>query len=102
MATDPISGAEVQPKERRRELRRREDHFHFPLSTVAAMLLAICGGLALVYLFFAALGAVDFKDAAAASLGALVLAAVWFAGFFYRQRTSAARVQWKDRERRGF
>jgi hypothetical protein len=88
-------------RDRRGFTRRSEDHGQLLRATVS-MLVAICGGLAVVFLFFAALGAVNLKDALAATVIALVLAAVWFAGFFYRLRTQAGRTQWRDRERRGF
>jgi hypothetical protein len=70
--------------------------------TVISTLLAISGGLAFVFLFFAAMGAVDLGDAIAATVVAIVLGLVWFVGFGYRQLTNAGRTQWKDRERRGF
>ncbi|MEA2444533.1 MAG: hypothetical protein QOJ12_1825 [Thermoleophilales bacterium] len=87
--------------DRRAFTRRAEDHGQLLRATVS-MLLAICGGLAVVFLFFAALGAVNLKDALAATVIALVMGGVWFAGFYYRHRTQATRVQWRDRERRGF
>ena len=42
---------------------------------VAAGVLALCGGLSVVYFLFAALGAVDLGDAAVGSAIALVLGA---------------------------
>jgi hypothetical protein len=70
--------------------------------TAAAAIGAVCGGLAVLYVFFAAIGAVDLGDAIAATLIALVLGGVWLAFFVYRARTDALRVQRSDRERRGF
>ena len=67
-----------------------------------ATLLALCGGLAVLYFFVAAVGAIDLENAIAATIGALLLAAVWFGGFVYRLRTNAGRAQRPDRERRGF
>jgi hypothetical protein len=94
--------AERPPRrERRGFTRRAEDHSQLLHATVS-MLVAICGGLAVVFLFFAALGAVNLKDALAATVIALVMGGVWFAGFYYRHRTEAGRTQWRDRERRGF
>ena len=87
--------------ERRAYTRRLEDHGDL-LRTVVSLLVAVCGGLAVLFLFFAAMGAVDLGDAIAATVIAIVLGLVWFAGFYYRQRTGAGRVQWRDRERRGF
>jgi uncharacterized membrane protein HdeD (DUF308 family) len=67
-----------------------------------AVLMAICGGLAVLYLFFAFIGTVDVGRAAAASGIALALAAVWVTGAWHRARTGATRVQRHHRERRGF
>jgi uncharacterized membrane protein (GlpM family) len=72
------------------------------LRTTLAVLMAICGGLAALYLFFALIGTVDLGRAAAGSIAALALAAVWLIGAWHRARTGATRVQRHDRERRGF
>jgi hypothetical protein len=82
-------------------VRREEDNGNL-VRAVVSLLLAICGGLAAIFLFFAAMGAIDVGDAVAATVIAIVLGVVWFAGFFYRHRTQAGRTQWRDRERRGF
>ena len=71
-------------------------------AAVVSLLFAVCGGLAAIFLFFAAMGAVDLGDAVAATVIAVVWALVWFAGFYYRHRTDAGAAQWRDRERRGF
>ena len=110
MATDPpITEPPPQPErradERRGKLRRAEDHRilnEASLRSATAALLAVCGGLAVVFVFFAALGAVDVRDAIAATVTAIVLALVWLSGFIYRARTGAAMLQRSDRERRGF
>jgi hypothetical protein len=70
--------------------------------TITAVVMAICGGLAALYLFFALVGTVDLGHAAAASLVALVLAAVWCVGLVNRSWHGATRAQRHDRERRGF
>ena len=88
-------------RERRSYRRRAEDHQEL-LRAVVSLAIAICGGLAVVFLFFAAMGAVDIGDALVATAIALVMAAVWFAGFWYRHKTHADRQNWRDRERRGF
>jgi hypothetical protein len=98
---EPAPAQPVPRRERRGFRRRTEDHSELLRATVS-MLVAICGGLAVVFLFFAALGAVNLKDAVAATVIALVMAGVWLAAFFYRHRTQAGRTQWRDRERRGF
>lgn len=89
------------PAERRAHTRREEDHGNL-LRTAVSLLFAICGGLAAIFLFFAAMGAVDLGDAIVATVVAVVLGLVWFAGFYVRHRANAGRTQWRDRERRGF
>src|SRR5438309_10577521 len=71
--------------ERRSYDRRDEDRARF-LRTAAAASMAICGGLFVLFVFFWALGAIDVKDAVAATLVAVVLALVWLTGFLYRRR----------------
>src|SRR5215217_7554104 len=83
------------PPDRRAYIRREEDHGNL-VRSVVSLLLAICGGLAAIFLFFAAMGAIDLGDAVAATVIAVVLGIVWFAGFFYRHRTQAGRTQWRD------
>ena len=86
---------------RRQAPRRAEDRSKL-LREMAALVFALCGGLAGVYLVFAAFGAIDFSEAATASVIALALGVVWMIGFGYRLRTNAARAPRSDRERRGF
>lgn len=88
---------------RRQAPRRAEDRSKL-LREMAALVIALCGGLAVVYLFFAAMGAVDVGEAAMASAIALALGAVWLLAFGYRLRTNAARSVGPraDKERRGF
>jgi protein-S-isoprenylcysteine O-methyltransferase Ste14 len=98
--------ADRRSPERRAYDRRAEDRAQFIRTAVAAAM-AICGGLAVLFVFFWALGAIDVKDAVAATIVAVVLAGVWLAGFLYRRRLihedlTAQRVSKQDRERRGF
>ena len=86
---------------RRRAPRRAADRARL-LRDMASLVFALCGGLAVVYLFFAAFGAIDFSEALTASLIAVGLGLVWMIGFGYRIRTHAERAQRGDRERRGF
>lgn len=72
------------------------------LREMAALVFAVCGGLAVVYLFFAAMGAIDVGEAATASAIALALGLIWMIGFGYRLRSQAFRAQRRDKERRGF
>lgn len=69
---------------------------------MAAFAIAMCGGLAVLYVFFVAIGTIDIADAAAATIGAIVLALVWLGAYWYRLKTNAVVVQRPDRERRGF
>jgi hypothetical protein len=82
-------------------LRRHDEHGNL-MRTVVSFLFAVSGGLAVIFLFFAVMGAIDFGDALAATIVAIVLALVWFGGFYYRHTSDAGRAQWRDRERRGF
>jgi protein-S-isoprenylcysteine O-methyltransferase Ste14 len=98
----PVFEERRQTPDRRQVERRAEDHSRF-LRTAAAAAIAICGGLVVVYLFFGAIGAVNFKDAAVATGVAIVLTAVWLAGYWFRHRTMDPRgISPMDRERRGF
>jgi hypothetical protein len=90
--------------DRRRRLRRREDREAVRRIVLAAVV-SICGGLAALYLFLAAIGAVNIDQALIASGVALGLGVVWFAGFLLRMRGGGGivnRVQRPDRERRGY
>jgi drug/metabolite transporter (DMT)-like permease len=82
----------------RRELDRRPDGLRPYMATA----LAICGGLAALYLFFAAIGAIDPASAVPLTVAAIVLAALWAIGFAHRFRHQPAVSQLRDRERRGF
>jgi dsRNA-specific ribonuclease len=98
--------ADRRAPERRSYERRAEDRAEF-MRVAAAAAMAICGGLAVLFLFFWALGAINVKDAVAATVVAAILAAVWLAGLLYRRRhieqdLVAQRVSKQDRERRGF
>jgi purine-cytosine permease-like protein len=86
---------------RRQAPRRATDRAKL-LRDMAALVFALCGGLAVVYLFFAAFGAIDIGEAVTASVIALALGFVWMFGFGYRLRSQAFRAQRGDRERRGF
>jgi hypothetical protein len=73
-----------------------------PWRAALAMLLAVCGGLAVLYFTMYNLGGIDPIEAGPITLVALLLAVVWLSGFLYRHRTGALVVQRADRERRGF
>ena len=98
--------ASTPPSDRRREERRdglrREADRKDRMRSMAAFIFAFCGGLAVLYFFFALIGAVDLGDAIVATVIALILAVVWLIAFRQRLRGDALRAQRPDRERRGF
>ena len=97
----PPAVADRRAPERRSYERRAEDRARF-VRTAAAAAMAICGGLFVLFLFFWALGAINVKDAVAATIVAVVLALVWLTGFLYRRRQEEPPLIRQDRERRGF
>jgi hypothetical protein len=102
MTQEPRSQPDRRAADRRAGFPRRVEDRRQRLREMAALLFAICGGLVVIYVFFALFGAFDPGDAAAASLVAVALGVVWFVGYWQRLRTGAARIQRPDRERRGF
>jgi Na+-driven multidrug efflux pump len=95
--------------EDRRSLPDRRQHDRPPRDQTRAArvgiaaVVAIAGGLVLIYVFFGTIGGVDFADAAVATGVAAVLALVWLGGYWYRQRTRHPRgPDAVSRERRGF
>ncbi len=95
------TGDRRRGEDRRAALRRDRDRAE-RMRDLAAFAIAMCGGLAVLYLFFVAIGTVQIGDAVAATIGALVLAVIWLLAFSWRLRTGALVVQRPDRERRGF
>lgn len=69
---------------------------------LAAFAISLCGGLAVLFLFFVIIGTVDLGNAVTATVVAILLALVWLFFYWRRMKTDAARVQRPDRERRGF
>src|SRR5207247_1000458 len=61
------------------------------LTKATATAMAICGGLAVLYLCFALIGTINFGQAIAASGAATGLGLVWLLGFWYRARTGPTR-----------
>jgi fatty acid desaturase len=102
----PPPVADRRAPERREYRRRAEDRAQFA-RVAAAAAMAVCGGLAILFVFFWAIGAINVKDAVAATIAAIVLAGVWLAGLLYRRRQvehdlDVQRLAKHDRERRGF
>jgi protein-S-isoprenylcysteine O-methyltransferase Ste14 len=87
--------------DRRGALRREADRAE-RIREMVAFAIALCGGLAVLFLFFVVIGTVDVGNAVAATVVACVLAVVWLIAFWRRMKTNASVVQRPDRERRGF
>jgi protein-S-isoprenylcysteine O-methyltransferase Ste14 len=87
--------------DRRSAARRQADRAE-RMREMAAFAIAMCGGLAVLYLFFVAIGTIDIGDAAVATGAAIVLALIWLVAYWRRMKTDALVVQRPDRERRGF
>ena len=69
--------------------------------TPLTLLMALCGALVVLYLFFVAVGGVDPTDDKGWTIAALVLAALWLA-YSWRRLWSGGASPTADRERRGF
>jgi hypothetical protein len=87
--------------DRRGALRREADRAQ-RMREMAAFVIAFCGGLAVLYVFFVIIGTIEVADAAVATAVALALALIWLLGYWRRITTDAVFVQRPDRERRGF
>ena len=109
MVTEPphYDPAALPPVPDRRAPERRSEPGPVPdrsqlARTAAAAAIGICGGLAILFVFFWVLGAIDVKDAVGATIVAVMLAGVWLAAFMYRRRQEEPPMIRHDRERRGF
>jgi hypothetical protein len=104
-AEPPVVEERRRMPDRRQGERRAEDRSRY-LRTAAAAAIAICGGLSVVYLFFAAFGAIDLEEALGATVVAIVMGFVWLGGYFVRHRQATgpeSRVTARrEQERRGF
>ena len=69
--------------------------------TPLTVVMAICGALVVLYLFFLAVGGVDPTDDTGWTIAALVLAIVWLA-YSWRRLWAGGASPSDDRERRGF
>jgi Flp pilus assembly protein TadB len=88
-------------EDRRGALRREADRAQ-RMREMAAFVIAFCGGLAVLYVFFVIIGTIRVADAAVATGVAVALALVWLLGYRRRITTDGVFVQRPDRERRGF
>ena len=90
----------TERQERRRSAGRRSSDYVGGF-TPLTFLIALCGGLVVLYLFFAAVGGVDPSDKPGWTIAALVLALLWLAASWKRLLAGGASPP-GDRERRGF
>ena len=95
-AEPPVVEERRRTPDRRRRDRRADDRTRFIRTAVAAAI-AICGGLVVVFLFFAAIGAVRFRDAAVATLVTMVMATVSSFAALTRRRVTEASMNESDR-----
>ena len=96
-----VSSERRSDVDRRGGLRREADRSQ-RMREMVAFAIALCGGLAVLFLFFVVVGTIAVGNAAIATAAAVILAAIWLFGFWQRMRTNATFVQRPDRERRGF
>src|SRR3712207_6374791 len=92
MTTEPPVVEERRRTPDGRQVERRAEDRSRCLRPAAAAAVAICGGLSIVYLFFAAFGAIDMEEALAATVVAIVMGLVWLGGYFVRHRQAAGRA----------
>ena len=103
MAAEPLPPvADRRAPERRSSFERPDEERTDYARTAAAAAMSFCGGLAILFVFFWALGAINVGNAVAATIVALVLALVWLAGVLHRRGQEEPLIIRRDRERRGF
>ena len=86
--------------DRRRNPGRRSSDYKGGF-TPLTFLMALCGGLVVLYLFFVAVGGVDPTEDPGWTIAALVLALLWLA-YSWRRLWAGGASPTSDRERRGF
>ncbi len=69
--------------------------------TPLTFVMALCGALVVLYLFFVAIGGVDPTENTGWTIAALVLAQIWLA-YSWRRLWAGGASPTPDRERRGF
>lgn len=76
---------------------------HARLRAVSALMWSLAGGLVLLFVFFAALGAFDPAEAVGLSIAIVAVGLIWFAHAWPRlRRREGAPGSHRARERRGF
>jgi hypothetical protein len=103
MATEPLPPvADRRAPERRSSDERPDEERTDYARTAAAAAMSFCGGLAILFVFFWALGGINVGNAVAATVVAVVLALIWLAGALHRRGQEEPLLIRRDRERRGF
>lgn len=73
------------------------------LRTALTFVAALCGGLAAIIIFFALIGQIDPTEATGMTVAVIVFVLIWLVAFWSRHaRPDEKRVDWRNRERRGF
>ena len=97
---DRRRGGDRRAADRRSSAGRRSSDYRGGF-TPLTILMAICGALVVLYLFFIAVGGVDPTEDTGWTIAALVLAVLWLA-YSWRRLWSGGASPSADRERRGF
>ena len=87
-------------RDRRASAGRRSSDYRGGFTPIT-ILMSICGGLVVLYLFFVAVGGVDPTEDKGWTIAALVLAVLWLA-YSWRRLWAGGASPTADRERRGF
>ncbi len=94
----PVAGAEERLGKGLEEIDGRPR-----LRAAVTFATTLCGGLAAILLFFVLIGTVDPTEAVGLTVAVVVFALIWFVAFWSRHaRADERRVDWRNRERRGF
>jgi type VI protein secretion system component VasK len=87
--------------DRRRTPEGRRSSDYSGRFTPLTFVMALCGALVVLYLFFVAIGGVDPTENTGWTIAALVLALIWLA-YSWRRLWAGGASPTPDRERRGF
>ena len=96
----PVMAERRRTPDRRRNPGRRSSDYRGGF-TPTTFVMALCGALVVLYLFFVAIGGVDPTENTGWTIAALVLALVWLA-YSWRRLWAGGASPTSDRERRGF
>lgn len=90
------------PERRKRPYSKPRRELPFDPRTALAALVAFCGGLVIVFIFFWAIGGIDVGEAVATTSVVLLLGLIWLGFYLWRSRQEESHVIRRERERRGF